>query len=295
MRAREMHLNSQVDQSSGPVATASAPGGAVIGPAPGTAPSSVKRRHRRIGIRIAAPLALGLLLLCVWELVTGLHLVSSFFLPSPQTLVRALSFAITKESLFSYVMTTLKESAGGCVLAAAVGLPLGYAIAKSHLIASAVEPYLAAIQAVPAVAIAPLLALWIGYGLVPVVLLCALLVFFPIVINTALGITTIDREILEATQVEGVSRWATLRFIEMPLALPTLLAGFRTGFTLSITGSVVGEFVIGGTGLGQILITQRNYSDSAGEFSTLLVLAVLAILVYTLIRLLEAKAVERTR
>jgi NitT/TauT family transport system permease protein len=228
-------------------------------------------------------------------LVTGLHLVSGFFLPSPQTFIQALALAITKEGLFSYAMTTVEESVGGCLLAAAVGLPLGYAIAKSHLISSAVEPYLAAIQAVPAVALAPLFALWIGYGLVPVILLCALLVFFPIVINTALGINMIDRAILEATQVEGASRWATLRFIEMPLALPTLLAGFRTGFTLSITGSVVGEFVIGGTGLGQLLITQRNYSDSAGEFATLFFLALLAILVYTLVRLLEAKAAERTQ
>jgi NitT/TauT family transport system permease protein len=237
--------------------------------------------------RVVSPLLLGMLLLGAWQLVAQAGAVPAFLLPAPAALVRALWEALAHESLLTAVGVTLIESLAGYTVGALVALPLGYAIAHSRLVAGAVQPYLAASQALPAVAIAPLIALWLGYGLLPVVAVCALIVFFPMVVNTVLGIRTVDRDLISAAQVEGAGRWQLLRHIEAPLAVPSVLAGMRTSLTLSITGAVVGEFVVGGDGLGQLLLVQRSYSDSAAVFATLLVLAALSASLYGMMWLLE--------
>jgi NitT/TauT family transport system permease protein len=248
------------------------------------------RQHRfrsQRGLGLVSPVLLGIVLLVIWQLVVQTGAVSEFLLPLPADVLRAFWSSLTNDSLLSYAQTTLIESLAGCALGALVALPLGYAIVHSRLAASAIQPYLAASQALPAVAIAPLIALWLGYGLSPVIALCALIVFFPMVITTVLGLRMLDRDILDAAHVEGAGWWALLRHIEFPLALPSILAGLRTSLTLSITGAVVGEFVVGGQGLGELLLIQRSYADSAGVFATLLMLALLAGLLYGLVRLLE--------
>ncbi|WBO69781.1 riboflavin ABC transporter permease RibX [Streptomyces camelliae] len=181
----------------------------------------------------------------------------------------------------------MTESAAGSALGVTVALPLAHVIARSRVAAAALQPYVAASQAVPAVALAPLLALWLGYGLLPVAVLCALLVFFPIVVSTLVGLRSIDPDIMNAARVDGVSRLQMLRYIEWPLALPGTLAGVRAGVTLSITGAVVGEFVVGGDGLGQLLTVERSAADTVGMFATLLVLTTLAACLYGLMLLLE--------
>ncbi|HEY7358848.1 MAG TPA: ABC transporter permease [Ktedonobacterales bacterium] len=243
-------------------------------------------RYRR-GMGVIAPVLLGVALLAVWQLVVQLGVVSPFLLPLPADVLLSLWNALLHDALLSYVQTTLIESLGGCALGALVALPLAYAIVHSRLAASAVQPYLAASQALPAIAIAPLIALWFDYGLTPIIVLCALIVFFPMMITAVLGLRLLDRDILDAARTEGAGRWALLWHIQFPLALPSILAGLRTSLTLSITGAVVGEFVIGGHGLGELLLVDYNFADSAGLFSTLLTLALLAALLYGLVRLLE--------
>jgi NitT/TauT family transport system permease protein len=149
------------------------------------------------------------------------------------------------------------------------------------------EPYLAASQAIPAVALAPLLVIWLPYGLPPIALLCALIVFFPAVVTTTLSIRMLDRDVLAAARTDGAGWWALVRHIELPLALPGILAGLRTSLTLSITGAVVGEFVVGDRGLGGLLNIARGQFDSALAFATLLMLALLATTLYLLARLIE--------
>ncbi|HEY7347861.1 MAG TPA: ABC transporter permease [Ktedonobacterales bacterium] len=255
--------------------------------------TSRSRRLRRLrdsrSLGILAPVLLGIALLIAWQVVVQTGMVSAFFLPLPADVLRSLWGLLTSDSLLSYAQTTLIESLGGCALGALVALPLGYAIVHSRLAASAIQPYLAASQAMPAIAIAPLIALWMGYGLSPVIALCALIVFFPMVITTVLGLRLLDRDVLDAARTEGAGWWALLRYIEFPLALPSILAGVRTSLTLSITGAVVGEFVLGTPGLGELLLVERSYADPAGVFATLLTLALLAALLYGLARLLERR------
>jgi NitT/TauT family transport system permease protein len=146
-----------------------------------------------------------------------------------------------------------------------------------------VQPYLAAGQAIPAIVIAPFLVLWLGYGQGPVLVVCCLVVFFPLVITTAYGFQSIDRSLLDAARVEGAASWPLLTQIEFPLALPAIMAAMRAGLTLSITGALVGEFVTGSDqGLGALVQIAKSQYDLALMFATVLVLACLAALLYGL-------------
>ncbi len=254
-----------------------------------SSPTRSAHIRQRRALRLLAPIILGVALLAMWEGITLSGLVSAIFLPAPFDVLQAWWTSLTQDSLLTYTQTTLVESLVGCALAVVVALPLGYAMVHSRLVESAVQPYLAASQALPAIAIAPLIALWLGYGLSPVIAICALIIFFPMVITTVLGLRMLDRDVIDAARVEGAGRWALLRHIEFPLALPSILAGLRASLTLSITGAVVGEFVTGNNGLGEYLIVQRSYVDSAGMFSTLLMLTLLAAALYGTARLLERR------
>ncbi|QLH22036.1 ABC transporter permease [Streptomyces sp. Rer75] len=248
---------------------------------------------RRTGVMfrgVLPPLVFGLVLLLVWDIVTRTGAVAEFYLPGPVDLARYFIDQVLHDSLVDYTWETVREALAGSGMGIGVALPLGYLIARSDLAAAALQPYIAASQAVPAVALAPLLALWLGYGLLPIAVLCALLVFFPILVNTVLGLRALDPEVLGAARVDGVGRWGMLWYIELPLALPSILAGVRNGLTLSITGAVVGEFVMGGDGLGQLLSVQRQAADTIGLFSTLVMLALLAAGLYGVVRLVERLA-----
>ncbi|WP_418606835.1 ABC transporter permease [Georgenia sp. SUBG003] len=239
--------------------------------------------------RLVPPLLLGVVVLGVWEAVSRSGAVPAFFLPPPSAVAVRLAEDLTTGGLPSYVAPTLVEAALGCLLGAAVALPLGYLVFRSPRAAAAVEPYVAASQAVPAVALAPLLMLWLGYGLLPIVVLCALTVFFPIVLATVLGLRTIDHDVADAARLDGAGEWHLLRHIELPLALPALLTGLRNGFTLSVTGAVVGEFVMGGQGLGMLVAARGDSADTVGIFAALVVLCVLAMSVYGLLGALERR------
>jgi NitT/TauT family transport system permease protein len=249
-------------------------------------------------LRAAAPaLLLGVAILALWQLVTASRAISAYYLPAPadvlQTWLRGvgLSGSSTRATplLLRYGLTTLMESVAGFLLGTAIAIPLGYGIARSQALARAFQPYMAAMQALPAVALAPLLTLWLGYDSPPVIALCALIVFFPMVVNTALGLRTLDRDLLDAARVAGADRWTLFRFIEFPLALPSILAGLRVGLTLSITGAVVGEFVVGDQGLGGLLMIASYQSDKPLVFATLLTLSLLAAILYGLARLAERR------
>jgi len=249
-------------------------------------------------LRAAAPaLLLGVVVLALWQLVTASRAISAYNLPAPGDVLRAWlrevglsgSSPHTTPLLLRYGLTTFSESVAGFLLGTVIAIPLGYGIARSRILARALQPYLAAMQALPAIALAPLLTLWLGYDTPPVIALCALIVFFPMVVNTALGLRTLDRDVLDAARVAGAEGWTLFRYMEFPLALPSILAGLRVGLTLSITGAVVGEFVAGGQGLGELLIVASSQSNKPLVFAILFTLALLAAILYGLARLAERR------
>ncbi len=257
--------------------------------APTVRTPSVRRRSgvARGALTALSPALLGAAALLLWEIIAQGGAISTYLLPTPGQVARSFFGAVQSGLFFRYGATTLAESLVGFALGAAIALPLGYAIARHRALAAALEPYLAASQAIPAVALAPLLVLWLPYGLAPVATLCALIVFFPAAINTTLGFRTLDHEVVDAARLDGAGGWALLRYVEAPLALPTILAGLRTSLTLSITGAVVGEFVLSDQGMGGLLTLARGNFDVPLAFATLIALALMAMALYGVARLIE--------
>ena len=270
-------------------------------PAPDEArkPSPEAERVRRTQaatqrvLLVTPPIILAVFLLVSWYLSTARGGVPKYILPTPGDVLSTLFDGLKSGLFLSNTLVTMQESLLGFCLAVIVALPVGYGLAKSRLFAATVQPYLAAGQAIPAIVIAPLLVLWLGYGVLPIIILCMLIVLFPMVITTALGVQTIDHSLTDAARVEGASGLQMLVHIEFPLALPAILAAVRTGLTLSITGALVGEFVLSGDlGLGSLVLQAKNQFNLPLMFATLVILAGLAALYYgaswSLVKLAEA-------
>ncbi len=236
---------------------------------------------------IAPPFVLAFILMVSWYVSTASGKVPNFILPPPREVFVVLVDGLRSGLFLSNAMVTVQESFLGFLLGVIVALPLGYAIAKSRLLAATVQPYLIAGQAIPAIVIAPVLVLWLGYGLLPITILCMLVVLFPMMITTALGVRTIDTVYTDAARVEGASGWSMLAHIEFPLALPGILAALRLGLILSITGALVGEFVSNSAqGLGALVFEAKDQFNAPLLFATLIFLAGLAAVYYGLLWLL---------
>ena len=238
--------------------------------------------------RLLAPALLGVVLLALWALIAAAA--SPMMLPGPGAVLIRLFEDAVSGTLWPYLAVTFGEALGGCLLGSVVALPLAVAIHRSVWFSDAVQPFLGATQAIPAIALAPLLVLWVGYGLLPIVLLCALIVFFPILVSAVVGLRMVPREVVDAARIDGAGSFGLLRHVEAPLALPSLLGGFKNGFALSVTGAVVGEMVMGGNGLGTVLTVQRDAVDTAGMFATIAWLCLIAAGAYSLITWWERRS-----
>lgn len=249
---------------------------------PGIGRSRTKLIATQRSMLIFPPLVLALVLLLSWYASTATGNVPSFILPPPRDVFGVLIDGLRSGLFLSNALVTIQESLLGFLLGVIIALPLGYAIAKSRLLAATIQPYLVAGQAIPAIVIAPVLVLWLGYGLLPITILCMLVVLFPMVITTSLGVQTIDTLYTDSARVEGASGWSMLAHIEFPLALPGILAALRIGLTLSITGALVGEFVSNSAqGLGALVFEAKDQFNAPLLFATLIFLAGLAALYYS--------------
>jgi NitT/TauT family transport system permease protein len=236
-----------------------------------------------VAISLAA-IAFGLL---AWELMFRAHVIASYSLPSPRSVGREWWLLSENGILWHHVWATLQEALLGFALAFVVAFVLGYPLAKSRVFASVVSPYVAATQAMPIIALAPVLLVWFGLGLFSKTLICAIIVFFPMLVTIAVGIRSVDRTLVEAASTEGAGRWATLRYIEFPLALRTILAGVRMGLTLAMTGAIVSEFVAASAGLGYMMELGRSEYDSPLLFAAATTMVALAVIGYLIVGLLE--------
>lgn len=246
-----------------------------------------RRRTASKRTTIIAPLVLLVVLVAGWWATTSFTGIEAWRLPSPRdTWDRGVAMTMST-SIWRMAAVTAIEALAGSIVGALVALPLAYLVYRSPLVSAAVEPFLGATQALPAIALAPLLVLWIGYGLWSITALCALIVFFPILVSAVVGLRHLDAEVLEAAELDGASGWRMALGIELPLAAPSILGGLRNGFTLSVTGAVVGEMVMGGRGLGQVLVQARSNLDTAGMFVAIILLCLMATAVYVLVYRLE--------
>lgn len=250
---------------------------------------ATRDRSPRTVPRALAPVVLGALVLALWEAVARSGAVPALFLPAPSEVATRLAEDAGR-TLWSYTWPTAARAVAGCAAGAALALPLGYLVYRNRTASVALGPYIAASQALPAVALAPLLVLWLNRGSLPIVVLGALMVFFPILMTWVLGLRGLDPDVLDAARLDGASGASFLLRVEVPLALPALLTGLRTGFTLSVTGAVVGEFVMGGRGLGSLIAARSRSGDTEGLFTVLVVLCLLATAVYLVLGAAERRA-----
>ncbi len=235
---------------------------------------------------VGLPIAL-VILLVSWQALVMIQGYASFILPGPLVVAERFVDIAASGLLWTHVTTTLTEALGGFTLALIVALTLGYILAHIAWLERSIAPLLAASQAVPVLAIAPLIVLWFGTGLTSKVLIAALITFFPMLISTIVALRTIPRELKEMALISGASRWQMLRFVEIPLSLPVLFGGIRTGLALATTGAVVGEFVAGRYGLGALINIARGLFDTPLIFVALIMLASITLSLYLLITLAE--------
>ncbi len=224
-----------------------------------------------------------------WELTVRLAGLPAFILPSPLMVAERFLRALNDGSLLRHTAITLLEVLLGLFSGASSALLFGYAIAKSRLFERLVSPFLVASQAIPIVAIAPLLVIWFGPGMFSKVLICSLIVFFPVLVNTVVGLRAVPRSLYELMRSLRASRAQMLRLLEIPAALPVFLGGLRIGATLSVIGAVVGELVGADRGLGFLINVGRGQYDTALVFVAIITLVVLALTLYGIVILLESR------
>ncbi len=230
--------------------------------------------------------------LLLWWLVTQLSGLPAFILPPPSQVAVRFWQSLLDGTLLIHTWITLLEVLLGLLSGTAVAVILGYAIAKSRLFEQILAPYLVATQAIPIVAIAPLLVIWFGPGMFSKVLICALIVFFPVLVNTVVGVRAVPRPLHDLMGSLRSTPLQTLRFLEIPAALPILLGGLRIGATLSVIGAVVGELVGSDRGLGFLINTARGQYDTAMVFVAVFTLIAMALCLYGFVTLLERKFVN---
>ncbi len=233
-------------------------------------------------------ISIGLALLG-WQILAQVGSFPAFMLPSPAQVWGRFVTTLEDGSLLRNSAVTLAEVLLGLVLGVGVASALGYALAKSLPLERLLSPYIVASQSIPIVAIAPLLVIWFGPGLISKVLICALIVFFPVLVNIIVGLRSVPQDLRDLMRSLRATRWQTFCMLELPAALPVLLGGLRIGATLSVIGAVVGEFVGANRGLGFLVNVGRGMYDTALVFVAVFALVAMAMLLYGLVALLEAR------
>ncbi|MCK4735300.1 MAG: ABC transporter permease, partial [Methanophagales archaeon] len=225
----------------------------------------------------------------IWKGLTSLFHIPSFLLPPPEDVFFEYVSLLMNGLLLKHTYVTLIETLTGFLAGAAIGMCLGYPLAKSRKLERILSPYIVAAQTAPKIALAPLIVIWLGFGLSSKFFLVALIVFFPIFVNMITGMRSVDRNLLELMKSTGASKFDIFKKIEMPSSLPMLFAGFKTGITLAVIGAVVGEFVGANAGLGYLTIYAAGLMDTSQVFVAILQLTLLGIVLYALVSLIGKK------
>src|SRR5881397_262818 len=217
-------------------------------------------------------------LLIAWQFAVSVFGIREYILPSPLVVLRALSGSEIPWA--GHLWITTLEIVGAFVVAGAVGVALGLGIAWSPVLGTSLVPFLVFVNTLPKVAVAPLFLLWLGYGIVPNVLIAALIGFFPVVINTAVGLTQIDEELLDLGRVFGAPKWKVFVKIRLPNALPYVLSALKITATAAVVGAIVGEFVASQAGLGMVIVTAQTNLNTPVAFAALGWISIIGLTLY---------------
>jgi len=258
-------------------------------PRPATAP----RRIVRPGREIVLSCLLLVLLIAGWEVTVRLRGIPPLLVPGPTLVWQSLVAHTRSGFLIGHLGVTLAEILLGFLAGSVLGIGLGVAVALSPLLRGILHPYIIASQAMPKLALAPIFVMWFGFGILPKVLITALIAFFPLFENTVTGLNEVEDDAVELFRVLGATPWQSLRWLRLPNAAPYVVAGLRVAMVLSIVGAVVAEYVGANRGLGALIISSQGVLDTPLMFAVFVVLLVLGVVLYQAVLLVERACLSR--
>src|SRR5262249_8034086 len=244
-------------------------------------PCSPMTGTERILHRYLPAAALFVALIVAWQLAVTVFRLREYLLPAPLSVVRAMMG--DEIPWLRHLWITSIEIVGAFLVAGVVGVILGVAVAWSPILSRALVPFLVFVNTLPKVAVAPLFLLWLGYGVLPNMLIGALIGFFPVVINTAVGLTQVDEELLDLGRVFNAPKWKVFTTIRIPNAYPYILSALKVTATAAVVGVIVGEFVASQQGLGYVIITTQGSMNTPVAFAALVWISVVGLVVYGLV------------
>jgi NitT/TauT family transport system permease protein len=228
-------------------------------------------------------------LVILWEVLVRHFQVPAWLLPSPSLIGQAM--VEWRSELVGHSIVTLYETLVGFALAIAISIPLAVAVVYSRFLQNTIYPILLALQSMPKVAIAPLLALWIGFGTLPKIVVVFLVCFFPIIVATTSGLTAVPTSLMDLIRSLSASPLQTFVKIRFPTAMPHIFVGLKIAITFAVIGAVIGEFVGSESGLGYLILVSTSQSRTPLAFGSLVLLTIMSIVLYYAIALIERIAV----
>jgi len=251
--------------------------------APQAAPYNGRLR-RLTGSWVPAALIV-LVILGVWEGYVRLWAVPKWLLPAPSVI--AMTLFVSRGLLLDHTLVTFVEVVVGFGLSLFCGVLLACAIAASRTLERALYPFVIASQMVPIIVIAPLLLIWVGYGLTPKIIVVALTAFFPIVVNMVDGLKSADPDAVNLLRTMGASRWQIFVKVQVPTSLPFLFSGLRVAMAVSVIGAVIGEWVGSSQGLGYLMIRSKPQFLTERVFAAIVMLSVMGVALFVLVGIIE--------
>ena len=243
--------------------------------------------------RYALSILLALAVVLIWQAATFFLTIQKWLLPSPWEILTALGDS--PGLIGRHALVTAQEALIGFAVAVAVGVGLAVAITNSRLVERALHPYVIASQAIPIIAIAPVLVVWFGFGLLPKVIVIVLITFFPIVINTVDGLRNVDPEMMVLMRSMGASRWQIFKIVQFPSALPLFFSGAKIAAAVSVIGAILAEWVGASEGLGYLITRSSAQFLTARVFASILVLSVMGIVLFYAVSYVERLATPWAR
>jgi NitT/TauT family transport system permease protein len=259
---------------------------ATIGPRNGL-PSDPMRRERAFNILL--PFIAVIAVLVLWSAGVRVFEIPDYLLPAPEDVIRRIArdwYVLARNATY-----TLQSVLSGFAAGVLVAVPLAFAVVLSRSVERVTMPFLVMSQTIPKVAIAPILVVWLGFGILPKIAIVFLIAFFPIVVSTVVGLKSVESDMIDLVRSMGARTLKIMLRVRGPTALPQMFAGFKIAICLSVVGAIVGEFVGSDRGLGYLLLTATGTLDGTLVWSALFILIAIGIVLFAIVSKLERLAI----
>jgi NitT/TauT family transport system permease protein len=257
------------------------------------APQATQGKLAEWAGRNAPVLAIFAAIFALWEIAVWALRIPDYILPSPSVI--AAKIVASWQLLAVNAFVTFQEILLGFGLSVVIAIPLAVAVVYSRIFERVAFPFMVSLQTIPKVALAPILVMWLGYGILPKVMVAFLISFFPIVINSVIGMRSAEKEMIYLVQSMGASELTTFLKIRLPKALPSIFGGLKVGMGQAVVGATVGEFIAAEHGLGYLQLISQVRLDTPLLFAAVVILSLLGVLLFNVVAIIERIALPWTQ